>query len=257
MIISKDRQFVDALARGLSVLECLSRAQRPLGNGELSRQLGLPPSTVSRLTYTLTELGYLRRSPIERTYQLTPKNLTLGYPLLSDMSLVNRVRPYVRHIHKKTEETVALAVMDGLYVSFLEVMHGSKPSAVRLAPGGRLRISVSAAGVAITAALPERQRWSILNRLQEEMEQRHENFREFEKSLNDCLRLGYASVRNMWQKGVGGLSVPLLYQGELAALTIPIATNETSRQRMREDLLPLLLAAVREIGVAPLGATEA
>lgn len=256
MTLPKDRQFVDALSRGLAVLECLSRAQRPLGNGEISRQLGLPPSTVSRLTYTLTELGYLRRSPIERTYKLTPKNLSLGYPLLSSTSLLDYVRPYVRYIHKKTEETVALAVLDGLYVSFVDVMHGTKPSAVRLAPGGRLRIPVSAAGVAITAALPERQRWSILHRLQEEMELRHENFREFEKALNDCLRLGYASVRNAWQDGVGGLSVPLLYQGELAALTIPVATNETTQQYMREELLPLLVAAVQEIGVAPLGATE-
>src|SRR5690554_4061151 len=102
----KDRQFVDALARGFAVMECLSRAQRPLGNGEIARIVGLPPSTISRLTYTLTELGYVRRSSLERTYELTPKNLTLGYSVLSGMSLLDRVRPYLRSISDKTGETV-------------------------------------------------------------------------------------------------------------------------------------------------------
>ena len=36
----KDRQFVDALARGLAILECLSRANTPLGNGELALLIG-------------------------------------------------------------------------------------------------------------------------------------------------------------------------------------------------------------------------
>ena len=57
MIGAKDRQFVDALARGLAILECLSRAEKPLGNGDLARLITLPPSTVSRIPHTLTKLG--------------------------------------------------------------------------------------------------------------------------------------------------------------------------------------------------------
>lgn len=250
----KDRQFVDALARGIAVLECLSRAQRPLGNGEIARLVGLQPSSVSRLSYTLTELGYIRRSISGRTYELTPKNLALGYPILAGMSLLARARPYLKSISEETGETVALAIMDALHISFIEVMPGTNLLAVRLATGGRLRAGVSAAGVALTAALAERERWSMINRLKADMELRNEDFNAFERALNDCFKTGYATVRNLWQEGVGGISVPLTWQGKTAALTIPISTGSISKQRMRSELVPVLINAAQEIGLAPVGA---
>ncbi|MEP4420199.1 MAG: helix-turn-helix domain-containing protein [Nitratireductor sp.] len=89
----KDRQFVEALARGLAVLESLSRAQMPLTNGDLAKMTGLAPSTVSRLTHTLSVMGYVRLSRPNRAYELTPKNLTLGYPVLAGMRLLEQARP--------------------------------------------------------------------------------------------------------------------------------------------------------------------
>lgn len=115
-------------------------------------------------------------------------------------------------------------------------------------------MGVSAAGVAITAALSERKRWSTLNRLSADMEQRNEDFKAFERALEDCDKTGYAIVRNLWQEGVGGISVPLLWQGSLAALTMPISTGSINEQRMRNDLVPILLKAAHEIGAAPVGA---
>src|SRR5690606_8209532 len=149
-----DRQFVDALARGLGLLESLSRAQRPLSNGELSKATQLAPSTVSRLTHTLTALGYTRLAPGGRAYELTPKNLALGYPILAGMSLIERARPLLKHLAEMTGETAALAVRDGLHITFVEVVPGTNMVAVRLAMGGRLPIAVSAAGIALMVALP-------------------------------------------------------------------------------------------------------
>src|SRR5258706_6440355 len=54
-----DRHFVNALGRGLEVLACFRHGDRMLGNQDLARACGLPKSTVSRLTNTLTKLGYL------------------------------------------------------------------------------------------------------------------------------------------------------------------------------------------------------
>src|SRR6187402_2739745 len=54
-----DRHFVTALARGLDLLACFRARDRVLSNQELARRSGLPKSTISRLTYTLTKIGYL------------------------------------------------------------------------------------------------------------------------------------------------------------------------------------------------------
>src|ERR1039457_5610771 len=58
-----DRQFATTLARGLDVLRCFSATEPELTNKEISGRTGLPKPTVSRLTYTLTRLGYLRHLP--------------------------------------------------------------------------------------------------------------------------------------------------------------------------------------------------
>ena len=58
------------LARGLEVLRCFTPLEPMLGNKEISVRTGLPKPTVSRLTYTLTKLGYLRHNMRLGKYQL-------------------------------------------------------------------------------------------------------------------------------------------------------------------------------------------
>lgn len=54
--------FATTLARGLSLVEAFGPDDLWLGNAELSRRTGLSKPTVSRLTSTLIELGYLTRN---------------------------------------------------------------------------------------------------------------------------------------------------------------------------------------------------
>jgi len=49
-----------------------------LGNQEIAARTNLPKPTVSRLTYTLTKLGYLMPVPRFDKYQLAPAAIALG-----------------------------------------------------------------------------------------------------------------------------------------------------------------------------------
>lgn len=247
---SEDRQFVDALARGLAILECLSKAQRPLGNSDISRQTGLAPSTVSRLTHTLTVLGYIRLTRSERAYELTPKSLNLGYPVLAGMSLLQRARPHLKALSERTGETVALAIRDGVYITFVDVVQGQNMVAVRLATGGRLRIATSAAGIALIAALPDAERRNLVSRVRADVTRRNEPPEQFRALLDACLADGYALVRNTWREGIGGIAVPVCQGEEYAALTIPVATGSVSEAEMRSSLSAALRETAEAIGPA-------
>lgn len=231
-----DRQFVDALARGLGLLEALSRAQRPLSNGELSKAAQLAPSTVSRLTHTLTALGYTRLAPGGRAYELTPKNLALGYPILAGMSLIERARPLLKHLAEVTGETAALAVRDGLHITFVEVVPGTNMVAVRLAMGGRLPIAVSAAGIALMAALPERERRTLATRVRSYITARDGDMAAFDRCYEQAGQDGIALIRDAWRPGIGGVSVAVRTDNDVAALTIPVATGSVSEATMRGPL---------------------
>ena len=66
----KDRNFVTALARGLELLRAFGTGEEYLGNAELSNRTHIPRPTVSRLTYTLTQLGYLQHNRHLEKYRL-------------------------------------------------------------------------------------------------------------------------------------------------------------------------------------------
>jgi hypothetical protein len=70
----RDRQFMVALARGLEVLKSIGENPGTLGNAEIARLTSLAKATVSRLTYTLSALGY-----IEYVEQLGRYRVAAGY----------------------------------------------------------------------------------------------------------------------------------------------------------------------------------
>ena len=92
----RDRKFVVALARGLEVLRVFRAHDGLLGNTEIAERTGLPKPTVSRLTYTLTELGYLTHLPRFSKYQLAPAAMALGYTALAHIGIRHIARPYMQ-----------------------------------------------------------------------------------------------------------------------------------------------------------------
>src|SRR6218665_4155176 len=79
---AQDPRLVTALARGLELLRCFRPQDRWLAHQELARRTGLPQATVSRLSFTLVSLGYLRHRPVSGEYALSPPLLPLGFRLL-------------------------------------------------------------------------------------------------------------------------------------------------------------------------------
>ena len=69
---SSDKAVIQVVSRAFDVLRCFDGPEQRLGNLEISLRCGLPRSTVSRLTQTLTRLGQLVYLPRDQKYQLGP-----------------------------------------------------------------------------------------------------------------------------------------------------------------------------------------
>ncbi|HRN98968.1 MAG TPA: helix-turn-helix domain-containing protein, partial [Flavobacterium sp.] len=70
-------------------------ADTALGNQELAERSGLPNSTVSRLTYTLSKLGYLVYLEETGKYRMGVPVLGLGYACLSGLKVREVAQPYL------------------------------------------------------------------------------------------------------------------------------------------------------------------
>src|SRR5919198_4114338 len=105
---TKDRQFVTSLARGLEILRAFAPNETLLGNQEIAQRTGLPKPTVSRLTHTLTKLGYLSYAPRLGKYQLGTPVLALGYAVLANLGVRNLARPLMQEIADFSRGSVAV-----------------------------------------------------------------------------------------------------------------------------------------------------
>ena len=71
-----DREFVEALARGLSVIEAFDESNAELSLSDVARRVAMSPATVRRSLHTLEALGYVR--VVNKRYVLAARVLTLG-----------------------------------------------------------------------------------------------------------------------------------------------------------------------------------
>src|SRR5512138_1295316 len=154
----RERKFVTALARGLEVLRAFGAGDRQLGNQEIAVRTGLPKPTVSRLTYTLTQLGYLRQLPADGKYALGAAVLGLGLAAIGQMDVRRIARPLMQALAEHTHGSVNLGVRDQLGMIYIDTYRQASSYTVQLDVGSRVPLATSSMGRAWLAAAPERLR---------------------------------------------------------------------------------------------------
>ena len=154
---SKDRNFVIALARGFEVLRAFKPTDGMRGNQEIAARTKLPKPTVSRLTYTLTRLGYLTHLARLEKFQLAP---ALGYAALAHTGIRRVARPFMQQLADDTGGSVALGCRDRL----IYIGHCCSDAAVtvHLDLGSRIPNADTAIVRALITALPEAERQDVL-----------------------------------------------------------------------------------------------
>lgn len=147
-------QFVNAVARSFSILRCFEHGEQYLGNQDIVRRTGLPKPTVSRLTFTLSALGYLEYSAKLEKYSLGTAVLALSHAFMKSNDVVSIARPLMRELADYTQSAVMLGAADGLRMVLLEVCQGDATFQLKLEPGARVPHGSTALGRADLAARP-------------------------------------------------------------------------------------------------------
>ncbi|PIW29786.1 MAG: IclR family transcriptional regulator [Rhodospirillales bacterium CG15_BIG_FIL_POST_REV_8_21_14_020_66_15] len=207
---SDDRQFVTALARGLSVLRAFQPGDGVLGNGDLAERTGLPKPTVSRLTHTLTRLGYLVHAERLGKYRLGPGVLSLGYSLLANMDIRKIARPYMQELANASGLSLALGARDRLNMVYLEHARDAGSVTLRLDIGSHIPIATTAMGRAFLAAIPEDERAYLMSAMAERAGAGWPAVaRGIERAVCQVAEKGFCTSFGEWQHDVNAVGVPL------------------------------------------------
>ena len=144
-----DRQFATTLARGLELLRCFTPEHTLLGNKELAQRMALPRPTISRLTYTLTKLGYLEHAQDTSGatgYRLGSAVLALGSTMLARMDMRAVARPLMQELADHTHAMVSLGMRDRTSMIYVENCRSESALTLSLDVGSRIPIATTAMG---------------------------------------------------------------------------------------------------------------
>ena len=229
----RDRRFATTLAKGLQILQAFSASDRALGNRELARRTGMPPSTVARMTFTLTQLGFLQQLKPEDSYRLGPAVMALGYTARAGLSFLPTAEALMQELADEVGALVALAMRDGDAAMLTRCWRPRNTPTIWLTEGHRLPLARSSPGRAMLAA---RQR----------SESDSTDVMEDRAALQSR---GFLTSIWRWNESINACAVPFWPDSsqEPAAFLCGAQADVLSESLLNEEVGPLLLMAVREL----------
>jgi DNA-binding IclR family transcriptional regulator len=246
----QDRHFVTALSRGLDVLSCFRTGSRLLGNQDISERCRLPKSTVSRLTYTLTKLGYLHYVRESGKYRLGTATLALGSAVLGRFDVRDLARPLMQELADATGTSVALGARQRLSMVCVEVCKGNAVLSLNMEVGMRLPLGNSAIGRAYLAVCSETERTDLLEQLRELDHVAWPAIKAgIDKTLQMYMQMGVTASFGEWQPDVNGIAVGFRPGNGLPPMAINCGAPafKVSSDYLLNEVRPRLIDLVRRI----------
>lgn len=197
----RNPQFATTLAHGLALLNCFKVGDAILSNKDFAERTGLSKATVSRLTYTLAVLGFLRYDNSARKYRLGSAAVSVGYPFLQGLRIRELARPLMRELADVARGSVSLGIRDRSHMVYVETARGHESPAFRPDTGASLPMLASAMGRAWLGRAEPAQRALVLEQIRTRDPEQWDAYHAGLKAR--CARS--ASVASRWAKAISSL----------------------------------------------------
>jgi IclR family pca regulon transcriptional regulator len=249
LVAAAGPDFLEALARGLRVLETFNHDRKALTLSDIAKLVDLPRASVRRTLHTLVQLGYAETD--DRLFRLTPRVLTLAGAYLSSNAVSDILQPALERLSEATSESCSIAVLDGDEVMMIAHASPNRIIPVSAQIGFRLPAVATSLGRVLLAAHDDRQLNEFLSRIRVRKltEFTVVDKRELRKAILKVRADGYALADQEAEIGFRSIAVPLkkLDGRTFAALNIGVHTERTPLEAMHPDFFPRLHALAQDL----------
>jgi IclR family transcriptional regulator, pca regulon regulatory protein len=247
-----ERQFVQAFARGLRVIQAFGAGAGQLTLSGVAARTDLTRAGARRLLHTLETLGFAARS--ERYFYLTPKVLGLGHAYLSSMPLWNFAESVLQRLVEDVRETCSVSVLDETEVVYVLRVPVHRILSTGASVGSRLPAHCTSMGRVLLAGLSEVQLehyfdTAALTRFSARTTVDAKHLR---RILAADRARGWSWVSGEMEEHISGLSVPVAdaEQRVLAALNISFNRVGLSKDGAVKKYLPRLRRAAEQMNAS-------
>lgn len=244
-----------ALDKSLAILEILSQENSPLSIAELSKRLGIYPSTIHRILDTLRYWEYVEQDSHTQRYQLGLKVLELGMAKLEGMELAKEAASYLKELQNQSNETVHLAILEEGEVLYLDREESSQSIRMVSRVGRRVPAHCTALGKVLLAYLDQEEQEKVIKEkgLSRFTENTITNKKKLREELSKVREQGFAEDREEHEKDVRCLAAPIKdHRGTVIAgvsLSAPaFRMNASKRRKLKEILVQTGEAISKRLG---------
>jgi IclR family KDG regulon transcriptional repressor len=249
---STGQKEIKSLAKALEILFSFTRERPSLTIGEISRELGFPPSTTYRLVATLRDKGLVQQKPGTDSYMLGVRLLQLGDVIRLSLDLRHAALPYMQRLVQTSRETVVLVAATDSQATYLEMIESPEPMRVIPSDGMSFPLHCGATRRTLLAHMePEAQERYMKGRLKRYTPGTIVDKAELREDLERILERGYAIGNQEIYSGARSLAAPIRDAGDRVVASIGIVGP---MQRLTDEriskLLPSLLGCAEDISRA-------
>ena len=243
-VMTDTKNPIQVSERIFHTIECLAQ-NGAMGLQELSTALDLNKSTVHRILNSLICMDYVRQDPETVKYSLSFKICGLSNQILSQNSMIDIARPFIKELSANSGETVHLVQLDGINATYIDKVEASRNSVRMISMVGKsIPLYCSGVGKAILADMPDAKIESIWKQsfIQQLTEHTVTRFVDFMNLIEETRRTGYALDNEENEIGVRCIAVSLKgYNGKSTyAISISAPKDRMSDARilqLREMIL--------------------
>lgn len=244
------REFIESLARGLTVLTAFGESRAELTLTEVARATGLARATARRALITYEHLGYVEAHG--RTFALTPQVLSLGFPPLSHTSLPEIAAPHLAELAGRVQESASLAVLSGdtgAEIQYTARVATRRIMSANITVGTRLPAYPTSMGRVLLAGLPEAERQARVRDLAPLTPHTVTGPAAFARVLAGVREQGYALVDEELEEGLRSIAVPVRDRTGrvVAALNVAMHTTRRTAESCVSEVLPELYGTASRI----------
>jgi IclR family pca regulon transcriptional regulator len=242
-------EFLEALARGLRVIEAFNRDRKQLTLSDIAKLVDLPRASVRRILHTLVQLGYAEMD--ERMFRLRPRVLNLARAYLQSNAVTDIVQPALERLSEQTGESCSAAVLDGDDVTMIAHASPKRVLPVSAQIGFRLPAIATALGRVLLAALDDRELDKLLSRLRPEKINKFTvtDKAQLRKAILDVRKSGFALADQEVEIGFRSIAIPLKKPDGriIAALNIGVHSERAALKAMHGHYFESLQAVADEL----------
>ena len=240
----KDKKRVQSIDRAVAILECFNDENKDYKLSEISDKLDLNKSTVHGIITTLKYHGFVSQDEETQKYKLGIRFIEFGNLVSNSINIRNAALPIIDQVCNKIEETVHVAMLDGLDIVWIEKKECTKSVKTSTKIGSRLPAYTTADGKIILSYLSEDKIRSYLpKKIPKFTQNTITNKVEYFKRMEENKKLGYTIDNEEFVEGIKCVAAPIFDHNGNVRFSL---STTAPAFRMNEEKIMELVVIIKE-----------